>query len=79
LAPVWNDGADAGNQAAVKACEGDKAVSDDKCSGGGSSVGCGCLPIILTIIALWALVFGVTWNGRKYDIGCSCSRGVVIE
>jgi hypothetical protein len=54
-------------------------VSDDKCSGGGSSVGCGCLPIILTIIALWALVFGVTWNGRKYDIGCSCSRGVVIE
>jgi hypothetical protein len=44
-------------------------------------VGCvGCLSTIMLMIAVWALLFGVTINGKHYGLsGCSCSRGVVID
>ncbi len=44
-----------------------------------SSGGCGCLSTILTILALWALLFGVTVSGKHYEMGCSCSRGVEVS
>lgn len=44
-----------------------------------SSGGCGCFGLILTILALWALLFGVTYKGQHYGInGCSCERGVEV-
>ncbi len=39
----------------------------------------GCVALILTCLVVWALVFGVTVGGRKYEVGCSCDRGVVVE
>lgn len=40
-------------------------------------VGCsGCLSVILGVILLWALLFGVTWDGNYYGISCSTERGV---
>lgn len=39
----------------------------------------GCFPAIVSILFFWALIFGVTYNGRHYTINCSCERGVVIE
>ena len=45
-------------------------------SSGGS--GCGCFSIIASVLAIWALLFGVTWNGKHYNIGCSCTDGVVV-
>lgn len=51
-------------------------MSDAQCSSGG---GCGCISIILTLMFLWALVFGVTWNGRHHDIECTSERGVELK
>jgi hypothetical protein len=48
--------------------------SDSGGGGGGSCLGC-----ILTIFVLWALLFGVSWGGSHYNVGCSCDRGVAIE
>ncbi len=40
----------------------------------------GCITIILGILALWALVFGVTIDGKHYGVaGCSCDGGVEID
>lgn len=36
----------------------------------------GCLRVIITIIVVWAVLFGVTWNGKHYGLSCSCERGV---
>ena len=41
--------------------------------------GCGCVSVVITVLVLWALVFGVTWDGRHYEVGFSCDRGVVVE
>lgn len=41
--------------------------------------GVGCLPVILFITVMWALVFGVTWEGKHYGMSCSCDRGVAID
>ena len=43
-------------------------------------VGCsGCLTFIVGALLLWALLFGVTYDGKHYGVTCSCSRGVVID
>lgn len=43
--------------------------------------GCGgCITSILLIIAVWALLFGVTVNGQHYGLDdCSFERGVEIK
>lgn len=38
--------------------------------------GLGCIGTVLTVIVLWALLFGVTIGGRHYGISCSATRGV---
>jgi hypothetical protein len=52
-------------------------VATKPSSSGGSPFG--CLAVIATLFVLWALVFGITVGGRKYEVGCSCDRGVVVE
>lgn len=39
----------------------------------------GCLPLILTVIVLYAVCCGVTYKGRHYDLTCSCDRGVAVD
>lgn len=39
----------------------------------------GCLTTIAIAIVVWAICFGVTWNGRHYGINCSCAKGVEVE
>lgn len=39
----------------------------------------GCLPLIVTILVMWALFFGVTINGKWHGIQCSASRGVEFK
>lgn len=38
----------------------------------------GCVPLLLSILAIVATCCGVTVNGKHYDLSCSCSRGVDI-
>lgn len=45
----------------------------------GSTIELGCLPIVISIFILWALLFGITWDGVHYDTSCSCERGVSID
>ncbi len=52
-------------------------MSETSTGNGGSEWG--CLPLILTILVLWALLFGVSFDGRHYGIGCSCDRGVTVD
>lgn len=47
-------------------------MSDD--SGGGSLLG-----TILGLTILWALLFGVTVDGKHYGFSCTCDRGVVLH
>lgn len=37
------------------------------------------VPVAALVVALWALVFGVTFAGRHYLFSCTDDRGVVIE
>jgi hypothetical protein len=39
--------------------------------------GSGCLSTLLLILLFWAWVFGVTYGGHHYSIGCN-SNGVEI-
>jgi len=41
--------------------------------------GGGCLGTILLVIVAWALLFGVTVDGKHYGMSCSCERGVGID
>lgn len=42
-----------------------------KSSGSGGGGGCGCLDFVVTVLVLWALIFGVTVGGKHYGIkGC---------
>ena len=51
-------------------------MSKSSSSGGG----CGCISIILGCIALWAVLFGVTINGKHYGlVDCSTNKGVTIH
>lgn len=48
-------------------------------AGASASGGCGCLGLIVTIVALWALIFGVTYGGKHHEMSCSCNRGVEVS
>ena len=39
----------------------------------------GCIPFVIGIIVLWALVFGVTWNGVHHGISCDSNKGVEVK
>ena len=45
------------------------------------SVSCGgCLGTVLLIVAVWALVFGVTVDGKHYGVsGCDATHGVKVD
>lgn len=47
--------------------------------GRSSDGGCGCLSIVVFCLLMWALVFGVTVEGKHYAIGCSCDEGVAVR
>jgi hypothetical protein len=47
-------------------------------SSGSSGGGCGCLSIIVFFLLMWALIFGVTFEGKHYAIGCGCDEGVSV-
>lgn len=51
-------------------------MNEKKESSSGGSSPFGCLGCVVTILALWALVFGVTWGGIKYVVKCSATNGV---
>jgi hypothetical protein len=45
-------------------------------------VGCslpGCAIFVVAILFFVALIFGVTWDGTHYELGCSSEKGVSIE
>lgn len=39
----------------------------------------GCLGCVLSVLLVWALVFGVTVGGRHYGVFCSPDKGVEIK
>ena len=39
----------------------------------------GCVSIVVTVLFLWALIFGVTIDGKHRQIGCSCDKGVEVS
>ncbi len=43
-----------------------------------SGGGCGCITIILTLIVIWATIFGVTIGGVHHELSCSCKKGVEV-
>lgn len=53
----------------------DVNVSQSQSTGGG----CGCISIVATVLVLWALCFGVTVDGKHYEIHCSAEHGVTVE
>ena len=41
---------------------------------------CGCITLVLFILAVWALLFGVTIDGKRYGLSaCSVERGLEID
>lgn len=45
-----------------------------------SASGGGCVSTIIGILVIWALLFGVTIDGKHYGLsGCSQERGVEID
>lgn len=45
-----------------------------------SGGGFGCVSVIAAGIFIWALVFGVTIDGKHYGLsGCDTSKGVTID
>jgi len=46
---------------------------------GGGSSDAGCLASILLALVVWALVFGVTVDGKHWTISCSGSKGVEFK
>lgn len=50
---------------------------NDKTTASGGGCG-GCLVVILFLLVAWALMFGVTADGRHYDLDCSCDHGVQV-
>ena len=44
-----------------------------------SSGGPGCVVWCAAALILWAFLFGVTWNGKHHQIGCSCERGIEVR
>lgn len=48
-------------------------MSDEKGSG------CGCLGLVILCLTLWALLFGVTWGGKHYGVGCTRAKGIEFK
>lgn len=44
-----------------------------------SESGCGCITFIATVILLWAVLFGLTVDGKHYGMSCSRERGVELN
>lgn len=38
----------------------------------------GCLSMILFFLVFWALLFGVTVDGKHYGLDLSCNNGITI-
>lgn len=53
-------------------------MSNDCESSSSSSSPFGCIGCIVTVLVLWALIFGVTFSGKHYDLSCSCNKGVEV-
>lgn len=45
------------------------------------SVSCGgCIGTVLLVVAVWALIFGVTVGGKHYGVsGCDTDHGVKVD
>jgi hypothetical protein len=39
----------------------------------------GCISTIIALIVVWALLFGVTIDGKHYGLTCDCNHGVVVD
>lgn len=39
----------------------------------------GCIGLVVTILIVWALIFGVTIDGKHHGITCTSDKGVVVE
>jgi hypothetical protein len=35
--------------------------------------------VIALVLLVWALCFGVTWNGKHHGVSCSCDHGVEVQ
>lgn len=44
-----------------------------------NSGGIGCLPLILFGFLIWALLFGLTVDGKHYGVSCNCADGVKVS
>lgn len=58
---------------------GDVYSSSTSSSSSSSGGGCGCISLIITILVVWALLFGVTYKGKSYGLSCSCDKGVEVR
>jgi len=57
-----------------------KNEDDDSLEVSGGCGQGGCITLVLGIILLWALIFGVTWQGKHYGLGrCSPHGGVEVH
>lgn len=36
----------------------------------------GCARTIVGLLIIWAFLFGVSYGGNHYQVGCSCDHGV---
>jgi hypothetical protein len=51
-----------------------------KRSADNSGGGCGCISLVAGVLFVWALLFGVTIDGRHYGLsGCSSADGLQID
>lgn len=41
-------------------------------------VNLGCLPLVVTMLVLWGLIFGVNVSGKHYGVSCGCD-GVSVQ
>ncbi len=53
-------------------------MSDESKSSCSSDSPFGCVGCVVTVIVLWALLFGVTYGGKHYGLSCSCANGVEV-
>ncbi len=51
-------------------------MSDNEGSSDGYASCGGCLVVFLVV---WVFLFGVSFGGAHYDVGCSASQGIEIN
>jgi len=44
-----------------------------------SGGGCGCFSLVFFILFVWAILYGVTFDGKHYELSCSETRGVSFD